>query len=164
MHHGGAGVHRRDAPLEPVRPGGAVAVSEGEHFAARARHPCDARPDSTSSGVGDDSEGRSTQVVGLCLLGRAVRRAVIDDDDLEVAVRLAGQGLQQLSQQIAPVADRHDDGDARCRVHTVRWAQASRFGMQFSEPFDLTRLAPRREKHNDVTMLKPWYVDKAVGE
>jgi EAL domain-containing protein (putative c-di-GMP-specific phosphodiesterase class I) len=46
----------------------------------------------------------------------------------------------------------------------VRWAQASRFGMQFSEPFDLTRLAPKREKPNDVTMLRPWYVDKAVGE
>ena len=46
----------------------------------------------------------------------------------------------------------------------VRWAQASRFGMQFSEPFDLSRLAPRRDKPNDVTMLKPWYVDKAVGE
>ena len=46
----------------------------------------------------------------------------------------------------------------------VRWAQSSRFGMQFSEPFDLTRLAPKREKQNDVTMLRPWYVDKAVGE
>ena len=46
----------------------------------------------------------------------------------------------------------------------VRWAQSSRFGMQFSEPFDLTRLAPKREKGNDVTMLRPWYVDKAVGE
>jgi diguanylate cyclase (GGDEF)-like protein len=46
----------------------------------------------------------------------------------------------------------------------VRWAQASRFGMQFSEAFDLTRLAPKREKGNDVAMLKPWYVGKAVGE
>jgi diguanylate cyclase (GGDEF)-like protein len=46
----------------------------------------------------------------------------------------------------------------------VRWAQSSRFGMQFSEPFDLTRLAPKREKGNDVHMLRPWYVDKAVGE
>jgi diguanylate cyclase (GGDEF)-like protein len=46
----------------------------------------------------------------------------------------------------------------------VRWAQSSRFGMQFSEPFDLTRLAPKREKGNDVQMLRPWYVDKAVGE
>jgi hypothetical protein len=46
----------------------------------------------------------------------------------------------------------------------VRWSQASRFGMQFSEPFDLTRLAPRREKGNEAQMLRPWYVDKAVGE
>jgi diguanylate cyclase (GGDEF)-like protein len=46
----------------------------------------------------------------------------------------------------------------------VRWAHASRFGMQFTEPFDLTRLAPKREKGNDVHMLRPWYVDKAVGE
>ena len=47
---------------------------------------------------------------------------------------------------------------------TVRWSQATRFGMQFSEPFDLSRLAPRREKGNDVQVLRPWYVDKAVGE
>jgi diguanylate cyclase (GGDEF)-like protein len=47
---------------------------------------------------------------------------------------------------------------------TVRWAHASRFGMQFSEPFDLTHLAPKREKGNDVHMLRPWYIDKAVGE
>ena len=46
----------------------------------------------------------------------------------------------------------------------VRWAQSSRFGMQFSEPFDLSRLAPKREKGNEVQMLKPWYVGKAVGE
>src|SRR5215210_1020475 len=46
----------------------------------------------------------------------------------------------------------------------VRWSQASRFGMQFSEAFDLSRLAPKREKQNETTMLKPWYVDRAVGE
>ena len=34
---------------------------------------------------------------------------------------------------------------------TVRWSQASRFGMQFNEPFDLARLAPSRQKQNDVT-------------
>jgi diguanylate cyclase (GGDEF)-like protein len=43
-------------------------------------------------------------------------------------------------------------------VGVVRWAQASRFGMQFDEPFDLSRLAPRREKLNEVRMLQPWYV------
>jgi hypothetical protein len=47
---------------------------------------------------------------------------------------------------------------------TVRWSQATRFGMQFSEPFDLSRLAPRREKGNDAQVLRPWYVDMAVGE
>jgi hypothetical protein len=47
---------------------------------------------------------------------------------------------------------------------TVRWAQAGRFGVQFDQPFDLTSLAPKRPKPNDVTMMKPWYVDKAVGE
>jgi hypothetical protein len=46
----------------------------------------------------------------------------------------------------------------------VRWAQSSRFGMQFSEPFDLTRLAPRRDKQGEASVLRPWYVDKAVNE
>jgi diguanylate cyclase (GGDEF)-like protein len=46
----------------------------------------------------------------------------------------------------------------------VRWAQSSRFGMQFCEPFDLTRLAPRRDKQSEASVLRPWYIDKAVNE
>src|SRR5438477_7716169 len=42
----------------------------------------------------------------------------------------------------------------------VRWAQAGKFGVQFKQAFDLTRLAPKKEKGNAVTMLKPWYVAK----
>ena len=42
----------------------------------------------------------------------------------------------------------------------VRWSQSGKFGIQFLDTFDLTRLAPKREKLNDVTMLKPWYVDQ----
>ena len=42
----------------------------------------------------------------------------------------------------------------------VRWAQAGKFGVQFTNPFDLSRLAVRNEKRNDVTMLTPWYVDQ----
>ena len=42
----------------------------------------------------------------------------------------------------------------------VRWAQSGKFGVQFDEAFDLTRLAPKREKLNEVTMLTPWYVDQ----
>jgi diguanylate cyclase (GGDEF)-like protein len=42
----------------------------------------------------------------------------------------------------------------------VRWAQEGKFGVQFLETFDLARLAPKKAKSNDVTMLRPWYVDQ----
>ena len=43
---------------------------------------------------------------------------------------------------------------------TVRWAQAGKFGIQFGEQFDLGRLAPKKQRVNEVTMLRPWYVDQ----
>jgi hypothetical protein len=43
-------------------------------------------------------------------------------------------------------------------VGTVRWAQAGKFGVQFTEHFDLARLSVKPSKSNDVTMLRPWYV------
>jgi hypothetical protein len=42
----------------------------------------------------------------------------------------------------------------------VRWAQTGKFGVQFGDQFDLARLAPKKEKRNDVTMLQPWYVNQ----
>ncbi|HVF38157.1 MAG TPA: EAL domain-containing protein, partial [Sphingomicrobium sp.] len=52
-------------------------------------------------------------------------------------------------------------------VGAVRWAQPGKFGVKFSEEFDLGRLAPKQQKSNDVTMLQPWYVnpgrDQAAG-
>jgi diguanylate cyclase (GGDEF)-like protein len=42
----------------------------------------------------------------------------------------------------------------------VRWAQAGMFGVQFTSLFDLARLAPKKGKQTDVTMLRPWYVDQ----
>jgi diguanylate cyclase (GGDEF)-like protein len=48
-------------------------------------------------------------------------------------------------------------------VGLVRWAQSGRFGIQFDEQFDLTRLALKREKQNDVQMLRPWYVERAAN-
>ncbi|MCY7397561.1 MAG: EAL domain-containing protein [Sphingomonas bacterium] len=41
---------------------------------------------------------------------------------------------------------------------TVRWSQANRFGLQFSEEFDLTRLAPRQDKASSATMLSKWHI------
>jgi hypothetical protein len=52
-------------------------------------------------------------------------------------------------------------------VGTVRWAQANRFGVQFSDQFDLTRLAPRQEKKQSTGMLSQWHIaqsrDSAAG-
>ena len=43
---------------------------------------------------------------------------------------------------------------------TVRWSQAGKFGVQFGDAFDLARLAPKKERLNEVTMLRPWYIDQ----
>ena len=41
----------------------------------------------------------------------------------------------------------------------VRWAQSGKFGLQFGDQFDLTRLAPKKERRGDA-MLRPWYVER----
>jgi diguanylate cyclase (GGDEF)-like protein len=43
-------------------------------------------------------------------------------------------------------------------VGAVKWSHAGKFGVQFTEQFDLARLATKRPNSNDVTMLQPWYV------
>ena len=45
-------------------------------------------------------------------------------------------------------------------VGTVRWAQASRFGMQFEEVFDLKRLALKRDKLGDAPVPNQWYAER----
>ena len=46
----------------------------------------------------------------------------------------------------------------------VRWSQEDKFGIQFSEAFELARLAPPKPRSNDAKLLKPWYVDnQATG-
>lgn len=40
----------------------------------------------------------------------------------------------------------------------VRWAQAGKFGVQFSDAFQMSRLAPKKQKVNENQMLQPWYV------
>ena len=45
----------------------------------------------------------------------------------------------------------------------VRWAQSGRFGVQFDAPFELQRLAPKKQKLNDVQMLQPWYIGQKAA-
>ena len=46
----------------------------------------------------------------------------------------------------------------------VKWAGNGKAGLQFEHEFDLARLAPKKEKLNDVTMLTPWYVERRAVE
>ena len=49
-------------------------------------------------------------------------------------------------------------------IGTVKWAGNGKFGIQFNHDFDLGRLAPKKTKGNDVTMLTPWYVERRTDQ
>jgi hypothetical protein len=94
---------------------------------------------------------------------RLMRRAItaIDGETLEVRLRniSAAGALVECELPVSPGTELAIDivGVGPMRG-VVRWAQARMFGVQFIQPFDLARLAPKQEKLNDVTMLRPWYV------
>ncbi len=96
---------------------------------------------------------------------RLMRRAItcIDDETLEVKLRnISSMGaLVECRIPVAPgdqlAIDIVGVGPVR---GVVKWAQSGKFGIQFGEQFDLARLAPKKERGNEVTMLRPWYVDR----
>jgi diguanylate cyclase (GGDEF)-like protein len=94
---------------------------------------------------------------------RLMRRAVtvIDDEVVEVRLRnISSMGaLAECRLPVAPGMELVIDIVGVGPVQgIVRWAQDGQFGVRFADSFDLARLAPKKEKANDVTMLKPWYV------
>jgi diguanylate cyclase (GGDEF)-like protein len=99
---------------------------------------------------------------------RLMRRAVtcIDDEMVEIKLRnISSMGaLAECHIPVTPGAELTIDivgvGPVR---GLVRWAQAGKFGVQFSDQFDLGRLAPKKERSNDVTMLRPWYVEQQAA-
>jgi diguanylate cyclase (GGDEF)-like protein len=96
---------------------------------------------------------------------RLMRRAItaIDGETIEVKLRnISSMGaLAECELAVAPGDELTMDivgvGPVR---GIVRWAQSGKFGVQFEHEFDLARLAPKRVNPNEVTMLRPWYVDK----
>ncbi len=94
-----------------------------------------------------------------------MRRAMmcIDDELIEVKLRnisAAGALVEcviPVAPDVAVVIDMIGIGPVR---GTVRWAQSGKFGIQFSDSFDLARLAPKKERREEFTMLRPWYVDQ----
>jgi diguanylate cyclase (GGDEF)-like protein len=96
---------------------------------------------------------------------RLMRRAITAIDGQRVEVRLrniSSMGAQvECDLPVAPGLELAIDivgvGPVR---GLVRWAQAGKFGVEFTSGFDLGRLAPKRDNRNQVTMLRPWYVDQ----
>jgi diguanylate cyclase (GGDEF)-like protein len=100
---------------------------------------------------------------------RLMRRAVASIDGKAHEVRLrnisAMGALVECDQSVSPGTRIAMDIVGAGPVEgTVRWAQSGRFGVEFNTPFELQRLAPKKQKLNDVQMLQPWYVgQKAAG-
>src|SRR4029079_3731542 len=96
---------------------------------------------------------------------RLMRRAItcIDDETLEVKLRnISSMGaLVDCPVPVAPGFQLNIDIVGVGPIQgVVRWAQSSKFGIQFGEEFDLARLAPKKERRTEPTMLRPWYVDR----
>jgi diguanylate cyclase (GGDEF)-like protein len=99
---------------------------------------------------------------------RLMRRAVtaIGGTTLEVKLRnISSMGaLVECDLSVAPGAELTIDivgvGPVR---GTVKWAQSGRFGIEFEQTFNLARLAPKKERGNDVRMLTPYYLDRQAS-
>jgi diguanylate cyclase (GGDEF)-like protein len=99
---------------------------------------------------------------------RLMRRAVTCIDGVMVELKLRNissmGALVDCQIPVAPGTDLAIDivgvGPVR---GLVRWAQSGKFGVQFEREFDLGRLAPKKERRNEVRMLTPNYLNQTAG-
>ena len=94
-----------------------------------------------------------------------MRRAIAEIDGEVTEIRLrnisAMGALVECPQPVAPgTTITIDIVGVGPVVGLVRWAQSGKFGVQFTDGFDLARLAPKKDVQNKVTMLRPWYIDQ----
>ncbi|MDQ3079465.1 MAG: EAL domain-containing protein [Pseudomonadota bacterium] len=93
---------------------------------------------------------------------RIMRRAVASIDGQPTEIRLRNMSamgaLVECEKPLAPgTALTIDIVGVGPVTGIVRWAQANKFGLLFTEEFDLTRLAPRQEKRSFAPVLSPWH-------
>jgi hypothetical protein len=99
---------------------------------------------------------------------RLMRRAIAQINNQAVEIRLrnisSGGALAESEASVAPgtrmAVDIVGVGPV---IGEVRWAQKGKFGLAFSEQFDLGRLASKKEPRQDGAMLKPWYVGQKAA-
>jgi diguanylate cyclase (GGDEF)-like protein len=99
---------------------------------------------------------------------RLMRRAItcIDDEMVEVKLRnISSMGaLVECPLALAPGGVITIDIVGVGPVSgVVCWAQSGKFGIRFGDPFDLARLAPKRDRRKDEEATRPWYVERRVG-
>ena len=98
---------------------------------------------------------------------RLMRRAIAGIDGVAVEVRLrnisAMGALVETDRAVAPGTQvTLDIVGVGPMVGLVRWSQAGKFGLQFTENFEIARLAPPKRRDP----VRPWYVgapEKAAG-
>ena len=94
---------------------------------------------------------------------RLMRRAIASINGRATEIRLRNiSAMGALVECPGGRRARPDDDDRHRRGRAGRrhgqWSQSGKFGVQFTEQFDLARLATKRPNSNDVTMLQPWYI------
>ncbi|MDQ3144905.1 MAG: EAL domain-containing protein, partial [Pseudomonadota bacterium] len=93
---------------------------------------------------------------------RLMRRAIAAIDGVRTEIRLrnmSAMGAQvECDQPVSPgMTMTIDIVGVGPVVGTVRWAQAGKFGLLFSEQFDMSRLAPKTEKKSQQMLQSPWH-------
>ncbi|QNM82663.1 EAL domain-containing protein [Sphingomonas sabuli] len=96
---------------------------------------------------------------------RLMRRAIAIVDGVEEELRLRNisvtGALVECNRPVAPGTHlKIDIVGVGPVIGTVKWAGANKFGLQFDGEFELGRLAPKKAKGNDVTMLMPHFIDR----
>ena len=99
---------------------------------------------------------------------RLMRRAIAEINGEVTEIRLrnisATGALVECVQAVAPgTSITIDIVGAGPVLGSVRWAQAGKFGIQFTDPFNLARLATKKDRQNQVTMMRPWYIDQKAA-
>ncbi len=95
---------------------------------------------------------------------RVMRRAMaaIEGEAVEIRLRnVSAMGaLVETDRPIAPGTKvTLDIVGVGPMVGIVRWSQPGKFGLRFTDNFDIASLSPSRAPREEVTMMRPWYID-----
>jgi hypothetical protein len=106
-------LERRELRPEPAWPRDVVGPHGGDVAAARFGAGALRRGDESARLLAQDAKTTISQRPLARDVARRVTRTVIDDDDLQVLVRLLRERPQRLVQVLLPVANRHQHRDER---------------------------------------------------